>query len=155
MYCPTFPHYKRSITIICDGKSVSVIDNNTGRRAEQSITNEDLNDHEFVWKATSGMERLLEFEKQQNKDEIKVGDRVYFNDSFDKVCIFPYDDGFVNDLPVSTFDKIRYCYSISNPPLNSQYIVLAIKDNKAYIQTAVGGFRCYVVSTKILKKVTE
>jgi hypothetical protein len=135
---------------------VKAIDNKTGREAiSRSLPPyNDLNDFEFVYKVASAIESLVA-SQAVNKDELKVGDRVYLHDSFDKVCVFPYDDSFVNDLPVSTFDKIRYCYSISNPPLNSKYIVLAIKDNKAYIQTAVGGFRCYVVATKILKKVNE
>lgn len=149
-------YYPCSITILSDGKMVTAIDNKTGRQAiSRSLPPyEDLNGFEFVYKAASALESLVEAQAD-NKCEIKEGDRVSFNDSFDKVYVFPYDDSFVNNLPISTFDKIRYCYSIYNPPLNSQYIVLAIKDNKAYIQTAVGGFRCYVVSTKILKKVNE
>lgn len=155
MYYPSFPHYKRLITIISDGKSVSIIDNNTGKRAEMSISNEDLNDYEFVWKAASGMERLLEFEKQQNKDEIKVGDRVHLIDNFDPSYVYPYATDFVDELDIPSALKIKYCYSVSCPPLNTDYIVEAIANNRAYIQTASCAGRCYVVSTRILKKVTE
>ena len=154
MYYPSFQHYKRLITIIFDGKSLAVIDNNTGRRVEQSVSKEELNAYEFAWKAASGMERLLEFEKQQNDDEIKVGDRVQFIDNFEPSYVYPYATDFVDELDIPNALKIKYCYSVSRPPLNTTYSVEAIANNRAYIQTASCAGRCYVVSTRILKKVS-
>lgn len=152
-------YYPCSITILSDGKMVTAIDNKTGRQAiSRSLPPyNDLNAFEFVYKATSAIESLVEaqVDKDEIKVELKVGDRVYLNDNFDKHYVYAYEDYFVSNLPITNLSKARYCYSISNPPIHVIYYVLAIKDDKAYIQTARGQNRCYLVDTKILKKVTE
>lgn len=147
-------NYPCSITILSDGKMVKAIDNKTGREAiSRSLPPyNDLNGFEFVYKAASALESLVEAQTD-NKEELKVGDRVHFNDNFDKHYVYAYEGYFVSNLPITNLSKTRYCYSISNPPIHMIYYVLAVKDDKAYIQTATGQNRCYLVDTKILKKV--
>lgn len=149
-------YYPRSINIVFDEKFVTAIDSKSGRHfVERFFPNEDLNDYVLIWKAASAMERLFEVEKQVNKDEIKVGDRVQFIDNFDSSYVYPYATDFVDELDIPNALKIKYCYSVSRPPLNATYSVEAIANNRAYIQTASCAGRCYVVSTRILKKVNE
>ena len=141
-----------SFTIACDGKTVTAINNKTGKQATGLI----LSDENFILthKAISAIETLIE-NQADNKDEIKVGDRVQFIDNFDSSYVYPYATDFVDELDIPNVLKIKYCYSVSRPPLNSIYYVKAIENNRAYIQIASCGGRCYVVSTRILKKVTK
>lgn len=149
-------YYPRSITILYDGKMVTAIDNKTGRQAiSRSLPPyKELNDFEFVYKAATAIESLVE--AQADKEEIKVGDRVQIiADKFDAAFVYQYATEFVDKLDIPNALKIRYCYSVSHPPLNDKYIVNAVSNNKAYIETLTGMGRCFVVDTKILKKVTE
>ena len=149
-------YYPLSFTILSDGKTVTAINNKTGKQAVERT----LSDENFIlaYKAMSAIERLIE--KEEHNDEtkdngIKVGDRVHITDNFDSSYVYPYATDFVDELDIPNALKIKYCYSVSRPPLNADYIVEAIANNRAYIQTASCAGRCYVVSTRILKKVTE
>ena len=138
-----------SFTIACDGKTVTAINNKTGKQATELI----LSDENFIlaYKAVSAIETLIE-NQANNKDEIKVGDRVQFIDNFDSSYVYPYATDFVDELDITNALKTKYCYSVSRPPLNATYSVEAIANNRAYIQAASCAGRCYVVSTRILKK---
>lgn len=145
-------NYQRSITILSDGKTVTAINNKTGMQATGCCSSDE--NFILVYKAAIAIERLIE-KQDLNTDEIEAGDRVSFSNNFDTQYIYPYDDSFVYNLPIEDSAKTRYCYSVSHPPINTEYFVLAIKGNKAYIQTVGGRFRCYVVSTKIIEKVIQ
>ena len=141
-------YYQHSITILSDGKTVTARDNKTGTQANARCSPED--EFNLSTGASLAVERL--FEKYS---EIKVGDRVSFTGKIDPLCIFEYSADFVENLDVPNSLKIRYCYSVSNPPLNGVYVVRAIVNDRAYIQILSGSAGCFLVSTKILKKVSK
>lgn len=143
-------NYQHSITILSDGKTVTAKNDKTGTEAIARCSPED--EFNLAIGASLAIERLIEKER-----EIKAGDIVRFAENFDYLCVYPYAAEFVENLKIPTSLKVRYCYSITHPPLTSEYIVQAISNtltNKvAYIQSASGWGRCFVVNAKILKKV--
>ena len=145
-------YYSLSCTIQSDGKIVTAVNNKTGEHTVECCSSDE--DFNLAKTAASAIERLIENQEKDN-DEIKVGDRVSFNANFELQYIYPFDDDFVNNLSIPITSKIRYCYSMHYPSIDTEYYVIAIKDNKAFIQTVSGDLKCYVVSTKILKKVIE
>lgn len=141
-------YYQHSITILSDGKTVTAQNNKTGTQAIARCSPED--EFKLSIGASLAIERLLE------KDaEIIAGDHVQFTENFDPMYVSPYAATFVDTLPISSFLKAKYCYSVTRPPLKDEYVVIAVCNKTAYIQTVSGCGRCYVVSTIILKKVAK